>query len=111
MALMGERFNSADFLSHGYEVHAPAFLGKAFSKRAGSGMAVSFRGAENIEFGMDDFEFVRPIQRGCRAAGNVTAEKGQKLLDTLAEDLAAFVMEIKVTKVQVHQRDFSDRVR
>jgi creatinine amidohydrolase len=111
MALMGERFNSAEFLSHGYEIHAPMFLGKAFSKRAGSGLAVSFRGAENIELGMDDFEFVRPIQHGCRPAGNVTAEKGQKLLDTLAEDLAAFVTEIKAVKVEVHPRDFSDRVR
>jgi len=111
MALMGERFNSAAFQAHGFEIHAPAFLGEAFSKRAGSGMAVSFRGAENIEFGMDDFEFVRPIQHGHRPAGNITAEKGQKLLDTLAEDLAAFVKELKSVKVEVHQRNFSDRVR
>ncbi|HEY7086911.1 MAG TPA: creatininase family protein [Tepidisphaeraceae bacterium] len=111
MALMGDRFNTEAFLSHGYEIHAPAFLGKAFSKRAGSGMAVSFKGQENIEIGMDDYEFVRPIEHGHRPIGKVTAEKGRKLLDTLSDDLAAFVEEIKKVRVEVHEREFSDRAR
>jgi creatinine amidohydrolase len=64
MALMGDRFNTEQFLAHGYAIHAPTFLGNAFSKRAGSGMAVAFRGGENIEIGMDDFEFVRPLVHG-----------------------------------------------
>ena len=60
---------------------------------------------------MDDFEFVRPVQHARQPQSNATAEKGQLLLDTLAEDLAAFVTEIKKIKVEVHHRDFSDRAR
>ncbi|MGH7177129.1 MAG: creatininase family protein [Tepidisphaeraceae bacterium] len=111
MALMGDQFNSDAFLSHGYEIHAPAFLGPAFSKRAGTGMAVSFRGAENIELGMDDFEFVRPVERGDRQPTRATAEKGQKLLDALSDDLAAFVSEVKKLSVEVRRREFRDRAR
>jgi creatinine amidohydrolase len=111
MALMGEQFNGPAFLSHGYAIHSPTFLGNAFSKRAGSGMAVSFRGGENIELGMDDFEFVRPVAHERTPQSNATAEKGQKLLDTLAEDLAAFISEMKKVKVEVRERDFPDRVR
>ena len=46
MALMEERFNSEGYLSHGYRVHAPKWLGPPFSKRAGTGIAVSFQGSE-----------------------------------------------------------------
>src|SRR5262249_5164767 len=111
MALMGEKFNTEQFLAHGYAIHAPAFLGSAFSKRAGTGMAVNFRGGDNIEIGMDDFEFVRPLVHEKQPKTNATAEDGRKILDLLAEDLAAFVSEIKKAKVEVHDRGFSDRVR
>ena len=111
MALMGDRFRSDEFLSHGYEVHSPAFLGTAFSKRAGTGLRVNYRGADNVELGMDDFEFVRPVAHARKPESKATAEKGQKLLDAFADDLGAFTSEIKKLKVEVHQRDFSDRAR
>jgi creatinine amidohydrolase len=111
MALMNDRFNNEAFLSHGYEIHAPAWLGPAFSKRAGSGMAVSFRGAENIEIGMDDTEFVRPVRLASQPASSATAEKGHQVLDALADDLAAFADEIKKVPVQIRERNFPDRAR
>jgi creatinine amidohydrolase len=111
LALMGERFNTEAFLAHGYEVHAPAFLGSAFAKRAGSGLAVSFRGAENIELGMDDYEFVRPVRHAAQPETRATAEKGHLILDALADDLAGFVEQIKKVAVEVRQRDFPERAR
>ena len=111
LALMGERFNTPAFLAHGYEIHAPALLGSAFSKRAGSGLAVSFRGAENIELGMDDYEFVRPVRHAGPPQTRATAERGHLILDALADDLAAFVAEIKNVSVEVRQRDFPERAR
>jgi creatinine amidohydrolase len=111
MALMGERFNRAGFLAHGYNVHAPSWLGPTFSKRAGTGMAVSFRGSDNIFLGMDDFEFVSPVAHGAVPPTRATAEKGRQLLQVLSDDLVAFVQEVKKLKVQAKERDFPDRVR
>jgi creatinine amidohydrolase len=111
MALMSDRFNSRAFLAHGYEIHAPAFLGSGFTKRAGTGIAVNFRGAENIEMGMDDYEFVRPVRHETAAQTRATAEKGHELLDALASDLAAFVNEIKKVSVEVRDRSYDDRTR
>ena len=108
---MGDRFDSAAFVAHGYEILAPGFLGPAFSKRAGTGIAVSFRGAENIELGMDDFEFVRPVKHEKQPQSTATAEKGRHLLDALAADLSAFVSEIKKVSVEVRDREFADRTR
>jgi creatinine amidohydrolase len=111
MALMEERFNSEGYLSHGYKVHAPRWLGPAFSKRAGTGIAVRFQGSENIIFGMDDFEYVSPIAHGDSLPSRATPEKGRMLLDVLSENLGAFVEEVKTIKIDVRLRDYPERVR
>jgi creatinine amidohydrolase len=111
LALLGERFDVASFLAHGYRVHAPNWMGPAFSKRAGSGMAVSFQGSENIVLGMDDFEFVTPVAKGVTPPTQVTAEKGRQLLETLANDLTGFVQAVQAIRVEVKARDFPERVR
>ncbi len=111
MALMGERFNSEGYLSHGYEIHAPSFLGSGFTKRPGTGMAVSFNGADNIFVGMDDHEFVKPVSRDARSASRATEDAGRRILDLLAGDLAAFASEMKNLKVDVRFREFPDRAR
>jgi creatinine amidohydrolase len=111
MALMEERFNIESYLSHGYRVHAPTWLGPAFSKRAGTGIAVRFQGSENVIFGMDDFEYVSPIAHGGPMSSRATPENGRKLLDALSEHLSAFVEEAKSIRVEVKSRDYPDRVR
>ena len=111
MALMEERFNSEGYLSHGYKVHAPEWLGPAFYKRAGTRTAVGFQGSENIILGMDDFEYVSPITLGNPLTSQATPEKGRILLDALSEHLSAFVEEAKKIKVKVKSRDYPERVR
>jgi creatinine amidohydrolase len=111
MALIEDRFNREGYLSHGYKVHAPRWLGPAFSKRAGTGITVGFQGSENIIFGMDDFEYVSPIAHGDPIPSKATLEKGRKLLDALSEHLRAFVEEVKRLRVEVKSRDYPDRVR
>jgi len=111
MALLGEKFISQEYLAHSYQVHAPSRLGPAFSKRAGTGMAVAFENAENIFIGMDDFEFVKPVAHGTPAPSTATPEKGERLLDNLSDHLAALVEQIKKIEVEIKQRDFVDRAR
>ncbi len=111
LALLGERFDDAGYLSHGYKIHAPDWLGPAFAKRAGTGMAVAFRGSENIILAMDDHEFVSPIVNDAAAPNQASAEKGRQLLEILADDLASFVRAIKELPIEAQTRDFPDRVR
>jgi hypothetical protein len=92
-------------------VHAPDWLGPAFSKRAGTGLAVAFQGSENVVLGMDDFEFVSPVAHGSARPSQASAEKGRELLDILANDLAAFVQAVKALPVEVRCREYRDRVR
>jgi creatinine amidohydrolase len=111
LALVEERFDAAAYLAHGYRVHAPDWLGPGFSKRAGTGMAVSFQGSENIVLGMDDFEFVTPVAHADAPRSRATAEKGHQLLECLADDLAQFVQSVREVGIQARVRDFPDRVR
>jgi creatinine amidohydrolase len=111
MALLEDQFNSAGYLAHGYQVHAPSWLGPAFSKRAGTGMALSFQGSENIFLGMDDFEFVSPVAHDDVLPTRADADKGRQLLGVLSDDLAAFVHEIKKLEVKVSERQFPERAR
>ena len=111
MALMEDRFNSESYLSQGYKVHAPKWIGPAFSKRAGTGIAVRFQGSENIIFGMDDFEYVSSVTHGDKLPSMATPEKGRMLLDAFSENLTAFVEEVKKIKVETKSRDYPERVR
>lgn len=110
LALLGERFRADEYLSHSYEVHAPAWLGPSFGKRPGTGLAVSFRGSDNVVLGLQDYEFVRPVSGDGPAPSTATVDKGNELLDSMADDLAAFVEEMKAVEVEVHERelDWSD---
>jgi creatinine amidohydrolase len=110
LALLGDRFSAGDYLSHAYEVHAPAWLGPSFDKRPGTGLTVSFRGSDNVTIGLQDFEFVRPVSFEGPAPSSATAAKGHELLDAMADDLAAFVEEVKALEVDVFERelDWSD---
>ena len=111
MALMEDRFKSESYLSQGYKVHPPKWIGPAYSKRAGTGIAVRFQGSENIIFGMDDFEYVSPIAHGDPQPSKATPEKGRMLLDAFSENLTAFVEEVKKIKVETKSRDYPERVR
>lgn len=111
MALMTERFNREGYLSHGYKIHAPKWLGPSFYKKAGTRMAIEFQGSENIILGMDDFEYVSPITHSDPFHSEATAEKGRILLDALSDHLSAFVEEVKTLKVEVKTRDYPERVR
>jgi creatinine amidohydrolase len=111
MALIEERFKSDDFLSHGYRVHAPQWLGRSFYKRAGTGISVGFKDAENITLGMEDFEYVSSISHEKQRRSEATPDKGRRLLDALASHLTAFVNEVKSLKVDVKTRSYPERVR
>jgi creatinine amidohydrolase len=105
LALLGDDFRADDYLSHAYEVHAPAWLGQSFEKRPGTGLSVSFRGGDNVTLGLQDFEFVRPVAHDGPVSSTATADKGLALLDAMADDLAAFVEELKALEVDVFERD------
>jgi creatinine amidohydrolase len=94
-----------------FTIHPPKWLGPAFSKRPGTGMAVGFQGAENIWIAMEDYEFVDPPAGGEERSSLATRAKGLQLLDALAEHLAGFVLEVKKLDITVANRDFPDRVR
>lgn len=110
MALIGGAFKSREYLAESYDIHAPAWLGPQFSKRSGTGMAVGFDGAENIHVGMNDFEYTSRVEEP-PPPSDATAERGERLLDSLSDHLAAFVARIKDLPVEVKDRDFPDRAR
>ena len=105
LALLGDQFRADEYLSHAYEVHAPTWLGSSFEKRPGTGLAVSFRGSDNVTIGLQDFEFVRPVSHDGPVPSTATADKGRQLLDAMADDLAAFLAEVKALEVDVLERD------
>ncbi len=111
MALMEDRFNSEGYLSHGYKVHGPAWLGPDFYKRAGTGITLGFKGSENINLGMEDYEYVSPIDHRDPKPSSATPEKGRMLLDALSEHLSAFVQEVKHLRIEITARDYPERVR
>jgi creatinine amidohydrolase/Fe(II)-dependent formamide hydrolase-like protein len=110
MALMGGLFNSEQYLAESYNVHAPAWLGPAFSKRSGTGMAVAFEGAENLHVGMNDFEYTSRVDEA-PPPSQASAEHGERLLDSLAGHLSAVVEQVKALPVEVTNREFPDRAR
>ncbi len=111
MSLMEERFKTDNFLSHGYRVHAPEWLGESFYKRAGTGITVGFNGAENITLGLDDFEYVSPAAHEKKRDSEATREKGRRLLDALSSHLTAFVNEVKGLRIEASSRGYPERVR
>ncbi len=74
-------------------------------------MALGFQGQENIWIAMEDYEFVDPPAGAEERPSLASRAKGLKLVDALAEHLAAFVLEVKKLAITAENRDFPDRVR
>jgi len=110
MALIGRRFKAREYLAESYDIHAPAWLGSGFSKRSGTGTAVAFDGTDNIHVGMNDFEYTSRVDEP-PPPSQATPERGERLLDSLSDHLAAFLGQIKDLQVDVRNRDFPDRAR
>jgi creatinine amidohydrolase len=110
MALVGGVFNGEDYLRRSYDIHAPAWLGPRFSKVSGMGSAVAFEGAPNVHIGLNDYEYTSRVREDLPPS-HASAERGNRLLDALADHLAGFVDEIRGLPVEVRERDFAERAR
>jgi creatinine amidohydrolase len=87
--------------------HIPEFLPKSFSKNDGMPDA-DFEGFQYFSFPMDHHEFVENgiIGNPMRA----TAEKGEEAFRRLSEHVARGILELEKVPVDVHDREFVDRV-
>jgi creatinine amidohydrolase len=87
--------------------HIPDSLPKTFSKDDGMPDA-EFEGYTYFTFPMDHHEFVHNgvIGNPLRA----TAEKGEEAFRRFSEHLARGILELEKVSVQVHSREFVDRV-
>lgn len=87
--------------------HVPAFLPKSFSKNDGM-PDVQFEGFKYFTFPMDHHEFIETgvIGNPLRA----TAEKGEEAFRRYAEHVARGIAELMKVPVEVHSREFVDRV-
>lgn len=87
-------------------VHAPKWLGKAFTKPDGSA-GVTFKNQEYIVIPMDHHEY-----SDSGVVGNpfrATPEKGEKLFEVFSTYLADFLAELKKVKIEVKDRAFTSR--
>jgi creatinine amidohydrolase len=87
--------------------HIPEFLPASFSKDDGMPDA-EFEGYQYFSFPMDHHEFVENgiIGNPMRA----TAEKGHEAFRRLSEHVARGILELEKVPVEVHNREFIDRV-
>jgi creatinine amidohydrolase len=87
--------------------HIPEFLPKSFSKEDGMPDA-EFEGFQYFSFPMDHHEFVENgiIGNPMRA----TAEKGEEAFRRLSEHVARGILELEKVPVEVHHREFIERV-
>ncbi len=97
------RMERADFT----RAHIPDFLPKTFAKKDGM-PDVEFDDYKYFTFPMDHHEFIESgtIGNPMRA----TAEKGEEAFRRLSEHVARGVMELMKVPVEVHTREFVDRV-
>jgi creatinine amidohydrolase len=97
------RMDRADFT----RAHIPEFLPKSFEKRDGL-PDVEFDGYKYFTFPMDHHEFIESgvIGNPLRA----TKEKGEEAFRRLSEHVARGVLELMKVPVEVHNREFIDRV-
>jgi creatinine amidohydrolase len=110
MAIVGERFQSDEYLSRSYDITAPDWLGDGFSKASGTGSAVTFDGATNIFLGIDDFEYTRRSAEP-PSPSHASVERGEALLDSLSGHMADFLEHVKGLDVAVRDRKFPERAR
>jgi len=97
------RMERADFT----RAHIPDFLPKTFAKKDGM-PDVEFDDYKYFTFPMDHHEFIESgtIGNPMRA----TAEKGEEAFRRLSEHVARGVLELMKVSVEVHTREFVDRV-
>ena len=97
------RMERADFT----RAHIPDFLPKTFAKKDGM-PDVEFDDYKYFTFPMDHHEFIESgtIGNPIRA----TAEKGEEAFRRLSEHVARGVLELEKVPVEVHTREFVDRV-
>lgn len=97
------RMERADFT----RAHIPDFLPKTFAKKDGM-PDVEFDDYKYFTFPMDHHEFIESgtIGNPMRA----TAEKGEEAFRRLSEHVARGVLELMNVPVEVHTREFVDRV-
>ena len=89
------------------KAHIPAFLPKSFEKKDGM-PDVEFEGYKYFTFPMDHHEFIETgvIGNPLRA----TAEKGEEAFKRYSEHVAKGIQELMKIPVEVHTREFKDRV-
>lgn len=89
------------------KAHIPEFLPKTFEKKDGM-PDVEFEGFKYFTFPMDHHEFIETgvIGNPLRA----TKEKGEEAFRRLSEHVARGILELQKVPVNVHTRDFVDRV-
>ena len=97
------RMDRADFT----RAHIPENLPETFDKKDGM-PDVAFEGYKYFTFPMDHHEFIESgvIGNPLRA----TKEKGEEAFRRLSEHVARGVLELMKTPVEVHTREFVDRV-
>lgn len=89
------------------KAHIPEFLPQSFAKKDGM-PDVEFEGYNYFNFPMDHHEFIESgvIGNPLRA----TKEKGEEAFRRLSEHVARGVLELMNVPVEVHNREFIDRV-
>ncbi len=89
------------------KAHIPDFLPKSFEKKDGM-PDVEFEGYKYFTFPMDHHEFIESgvIGNPLRA----TKEKGEEAFRRYSEHVARGVLELEKVEVNVHTREFLDRV-
>jgi len=89
------------------KAHIPEFLPPTFAKKDGM-PDVEFDGYTYFNFPMDHHEFIESgvIGNPLRA----TKEKGEEAFRRLSEHVAKGILELMEVPVEVHDREFRDRV-
>ena len=89
------------------ETHIPQWLPESFTKADGA-PDVQFQGYQYFQFPMDHDEFTETgvIGNPMRAS----AEKGEEAFRRYAAHLVAALAELRKVEVQIHNREFRDRV-
>ncbi|MDX1416192.1 MAG: creatininase family protein [Candidatus Promineifilaceae bacterium] len=89
------------------KAHIPEFLPQTFAKKDGM-PDVEFEGYNYFNFPMDHHEFIESgvIGNPMRA----TKEKGEEAFRRLSEHVARGILELMEVPVEVHDREFVDRV-
>jgi creatinine amidohydrolase len=89
------------------KAHIPGFLPRTFAKKDGM-PDVEFEGYTYFNFPMDHHEFIESgtIGNPLRA----TKEKGEEAFRRLSEHVARGIIELMQVPVEVHNREFIDRV-